>query len=163
MTTEESIDDNEITDELSKAIAQAEENLSGWKRTQADFENFRRRKEAESGEWMQIGKQRAFAQFLPAIDSLSQALAYAPDAADEKYKQWKTGLDGIVKQLDDALAEAGITRIDALGKPFDPNLHEAVKELPGETDGHVLEQYQPGYLIDGKLLRPAQVAISKKE
>lgn len=156
-------EEEDLRQDLHKALTLAEENLSGWKRTQADFENFRRRKESESGDLIAIGKHKAFSQFLPAIDSLSQALAYAPKVEDESYNRWKNGLDGIVKQLDAALAEAGIKKIEALGKPFDPNLHEAVREIPGEEDGLVAEQYQQGYEMDGRVIRPSQVAISKKE
>ncbi len=152
----------ELQEDLAKAYTLAEENLSGWKRAQADLENFRRRKEAESADLIAAGKHRAFSQFLPAIDSLSQALMYAPDVADEKYQQWKKGLEGIVKQLDAAFAEAGITKIDAIGKSFDPNLHDAVREVPGDEDGKVAEQYQQGYQMDGRVIRPAQVAITKK-
>jgi molecular chaperone GrpE len=154
--------DDDLQEDLARALTLAEENLAGWKRTQADFENFRRRKESESGELIGIGKNQAFSQLLPVIDSLSQALVYAPEVADEKYQQWKQGLNGIVKQLDTALAEAGITKIDALGKSFDPNLHEAVREVPGDEDGIVAEQYQQGYQMDGRVIRPAQVAITKK-
>jgi molecular chaperone GrpE len=164
-------DDQTISDELQQAIAQAEENLNGWKRTQAEFENFRKRSETETKEWVQFGKRQALAHILPVIDSLSQALAYAPELSElndeevKKYSSWKTGLLGISKQLESALAEAGIQVIDAVGKPFDPHLHEAVKEIEGENPlgtvpGTVIEQYQAGYMIDGKVIRPAQVGIA---
>jgi molecular chaperone GrpE len=161
--TSNSGDSDDIQDELKKAIAQAEENLGGWKRTQADFENYRKRKDSESMEWMSIGKQKAFEYLLPAIDSLWQALTYAPQIEDPAYKQWRSGLGGIVKQLDAALESAGVKKIDAIGKDFDPNKHEAVRELPGKEDGKIVEQYQLGYEIDNRVIRPAQVAISKKE
>ena len=162
-STSKSEDSDGIQDELQQAINQAEENLSGWKRAQADFENYRKRKDSESLEWMSIGKQKAFEYLLPAIDSLWQALTYAPRIEDQTYKQWRSGLDGIVKQLDSALDSAGIKKIDAIGKDFDPNKHEAVRELPGEEDGKIVEQYQLGYEMDNRVIRPAQVAISKKE
>lgn len=156
------IDIDQLQQELSEALQKAEENLNGWKRTQADLENYRKRKEAESKELVEFGKQAGIVQMLPILDSIQQAMIHAPQTGDDKYMNWKSGLDGIVKQIDDALAKMEIQRIDAIGKKFDPHMHEAVKEVPGEEDGIVTEQYQTGYLLNDKLLRPAQVAISKK-
>src|SRR6185369_5979436 len=93
----------QLQQELGEAIARAEENLSGWKRTQADFENFRKRKEAESQEWVTFGKQAGFVQMLPLLDSLEQAIKHAPDIDDPKYKNWRVGLEGIAKQLDEIM------------------------------------------------------------
>jgi molecular chaperone GrpE len=162
--------DEAISAELQQAIAQAEENLNGWKRAQAEFENFRKRSEAETKDWMQFGKSQALAHLLPVMDSLSQALTYAPELPEltaedaKKYASWKNGLFGISKQLESALADAGIQVIDAVGKQFDPHLHEAIKEIEGDSPpGTVVEQYQPGYQIDGKVIRPAQVGIAKSD
>ena len=160
-TADGNIDIDQLQKELSEAISQAETNLTGWKQTQADFENFRKRKEAESAEWITFGKQAGFVQILPVLDSLEQAIAHAPQLADPKYQNWKNGLDGIVKQIDEAIAKMNIKKIEALGQKFDPNVHEAVREVPGEEDGIVAEVYQTGYTLDGKVLRPAQVAITK--
>lgn len=155
-----------IERDLKEALAQAEENLNGWKRTQADFENFRKRKEAESGEWVAFGKQAGIVQVLPVLDSLEQAMIHAPDIADEKYQNWKAGLDGITRQIADTLKGMGIEKMETIGKKFDPSLHEAVREVPGkegDEDGTVAEQYQTGYTINGSTLRPAQVAITRQQ
>jgi molecular chaperone GrpE len=161
-STSQHITIEDLQSELNTALTQAEDNLTGWKRAQADLENFRKRIESESAEWVAFGKQSAFAQILPALDSLQQAITYAPVLEDEKYKNWKTGLEGIAKQVDTAIAQAGIEKIEAVGKKFDPNYHEAIKEVPGQEDGMVVEQYQTGFMINGKVIRPAQVAISQK-
>ena len=155
-----------IEQDLKEALARAEENLNGWKRTQADFENFRKRKEAESSEWVAFGKQAGIVQVLPVLDSLEQAMIHAPDIADEKYQNWKVGLVGISRQIADTLKGMGIEKMETIGKKFDPSLHEAVREVPGkegDEDGTVAEQYQTGYTINGSTLRPAQVAIIKKQ
>jgi molecular chaperone GrpE len=146
---------------LDEALVKAEENLAGWKRTQADLENYRKRKESESSGLINFGKQAAFVQILPVLDSLQQAMVHAPQIDDEKYKAWKIGLDGIVKQINSAISQMGVERIEAIGKRFDPELHEAVREVPGNEDGIVVEEYQTGYLLNGQMIRPAQVAISK--
>jgi molecular chaperone GrpE len=160
--TNEEVSLDQLQEELSQALSQAEENLSGWKRAQADLENFRKRKEAESAELLNFGKGAAFMQMLPVLDSLQQAMRHAPEVEDEKYNNWKSGLDGIVKQIESTLNEIGIQKIDAIGKKFDPNFHEAVKEVPGDEDGVIVEEYQTGYVLNGKLIRPSQVAITKK-
>lgn len=161
-TTSEHVSLDSLQQELSEALSAAEENLSGWKRAQADLENFRKRMEAETAEWVTFGKQNAFVQLLPVLDSLQQALTYAPDIQDDKYNNWKIGLEGIVKQIDSTLKQVGIEKIEAVGKRFDPHFHEAVKEVEGEEDGIVVEQYQTGYMGNNKVIRPAQVVISKK-
>ena len=158
----EEVDVEQLQQELGEAIARAEENLSGWKRTQADFENYRRRKETESQEWIAFGKQAGFVQILPVLDSLEQAIKHAPEITDDKFKNWKNGLDGIVRQIDETIEKMNIKKINAVGQKFDPNLHEALREVPGEEDGIVAEEYQTGYMLDDKVLRPAQVAITKK-
>ena len=160
--TNDEVSLEQLQQELTQALAAAEENLSGWKRAQADLENFRRRKEVEGAEILNFGKSAAFMQLMPVLDSLNQAMIHAPQVENEKYKTWKSGLDGIVKQLEKAFADMGIQKIETVGKKFDHNLHEAVREVPGEEDGIVAEEYQTGYTLNGKLIRPAQVAITKK-
>lgn len=155
--------DQDLQKELDESKAKAEENLAGWKRALADLENFQKRKEVETVEWIGLGKVSTFNQILPILDSLEQALTHAPEIEDEQYKNWKTGLLGIIKQLETTLSQVGIEKIKAIGEKFDPHFHEAVKEVPGEEDGVVVEQYQTGYTMNGKVIRPAQVAISKKQ
>jgi molecular chaperone GrpE len=158
-------DVDQLQQELRNAVSQAEEHLAGWKQTQADFENFRKRKEAESAEWIAFGKQAGFVQLLPILDSLQQAIRHAPEIEDEKYKSFKEGLEGIAKQIDSAIEKMNIKKMQSIGEKFDPNLHEAVKEVlakNGEEEGVIAEEYQTGYLFDGKVLRPAQVGITKK-
>lgn len=151
-----------LRQELAEALAKSEENLSGWKRAQADFENYRKRVDNESSEWSSFGKQVAFAQIVPVLDSLEQAIIHAPEIPDQRYANWKSGLDGIIKQMDSIMKQIGIEKIEAVGKKFDPSLHEAVREIAGPESGIVAEQYQTGYALNGKVLRPAQVVITKE-
>lgn len=164
----------ELQQQLAEARAEAEKNLNGWKRSEADFRNYQRRKEQEDKELVDFAREVAVAKLLPSLDTLTQALKHQPEATSEKlkvesekfiaeYQTWLNGVDGLVKQLDKALEELGVKKVGALGKKFDPNLHEAVREVPGEEDGLVVEEYQTGFELNGKLIRPSQVAISKKE
>ena len=82
----------------------------------------------------------------------------------KKYVNWQAGVNGIVKQLDKVLQELGVKKIQAIGKEFDPNFHEAIRELEGEQeDGMVVDEVQSGFILNDKVIRPSQVVISKKK
>lgn len=149
---------------------------NSWKRTLADFENYKKRKEAESKELLEFAKEVTVAKLLPSLDSLEQALRHMPKIIEheswsaehqrdfiKQYDNWQKGVNGIVLQLDKTLSELGVQKIEAIGKKFDPNFHEAVKEVVGEQDdGMVLDELQSGFILNGKVIRPSQVVISKK-
>ncbi|MCL5009286.1 MAG: nucleotide exchange factor GrpE [Patescibacteria group bacterium] len=152
---------------MEEAIKQAQGNLEGWKRTAADFENYKKRKEGENKELVEFAKEVTVAKLLPTLDSLEQALRHMPAAAAEdfekKYQNWQAGAGGIVMQLDKVLEEVGVKKIEALGKKFDPHFHEAVRETESEQEeGMVVEELQTGFELNGKVIRPSQVVISKK-
>jgi molecular chaperone GrpE len=154
-------------EDLRRQLAEAKEealtNLNGWRRSQADFENYQRRKEGEGRELVDFAREVAVAKLLPTLDSLEQGLRHRPTIdGNESYQTWINGIDGTLKQLDKALEELGVKKIEALGQKFDPNFHEAVREVPGEEDGIIVEEYQTGFELNGKVIRPSQVAISKK-
>ena len=189
---------------LEKLQEDLDNAMNGWKRAAADFENYKRRKEAESKELVEFAREVTVAKLLPALDSLEQALKHMPEytpttpsrqggtpllekegkapqpmrsfppdkgeslaeqgegvGADfaKQYQNWQTGVNGIVIQLDKTLGELGVKKIEAVGKKFDPNFHEAVREWPGEPDWQIQEEYQTGYTLNGKVIRPSQVAV----
>ncbi len=161
------LDIEQLQRDLAEAKEEAQTNLNGWKRAAADFENYKKRKEAESQELIVFAREVTVAKLLPTLDSLTQGLLHAPredeENLQESYIKWKSGLVGIVAQLNKALAELGVKKIEAVGKKFDPNLHEAVREVAGEEDGIVVEELMTGFEINGKVIRPSQVVISKKD
>lgn len=147
---------------------------NNWKRALADFENYKRRKEAENKELVEFAREVTVAKLLPALDSLEQALRHMPElsgklqvtsdkfAAD--YSNWQKGVGGIVIQLDKTLGELGVKKIEALGKKFDPHFHEAVREAESDAEeGMVVEELQNGFELNGKVIRPSQVTISKRK
>jgi molecular chaperone GrpE len=147
---------------------------NNWKRAMADFENYKRRKENENKELVEFAREVTVVKLLPTIDSLELALRHMPEyqqSADssqqtafaDKYQNWQTGVNGLVMQLDKALQELGVKKIEAIGKKFDPNFHEAVKEVEGEEDQIVVDELQTGFELNGKVIRPSQVIISKKK
>ncbi|MDQ3018634.1 MAG: nucleotide exchange factor GrpE [bacterium] len=148
---------------LIEAQEEARTNLNGWQRAQADFENYKRREEAKQKDIFEFAKEVVVAKILPTLDSLEQGLKHIPEVEGDKLDQWKRGIDGTLQQLAKALEEMGVKRVEAVGKPFDPNFHEAVREVPGEVDDIVVEELQSGYELNGKVIRPSQVVVSRKQ
>jgi molecular chaperone GrpE len=174
MSDEQQTDqDNGIT--LEQVQEELNQTLNNWKRTAADFENYKKRKEAESKELLEFAKEVTITRLLPTIDSLEQALRHLPQTSGQwavgsgqleeftrQYQNWQTGVNGIIAQLDKVLGELGVKKIEAVGKKFDPYKHEAVRQVDGEEDGVVVEEMQTGFELNGKIIRPSQVVISKK-
>lgn len=152
-------DDADLARQLEEAQEEAQTNLSGWQRSQADFENYKKREEAKQKEILEFAKEVTIVKLLPTLDALHQGLRQAPPGVDEK---WLAGINATIAQLDKVLAEMGVKKIEALGKPFDPHFHEAVREVAGDEDGMVVEDLQTGYELNGRVIRPSQVVISKK-
>ena len=158
-------DQNNLADfevDLQKAKDEAAKNLDGWRRSQAEFENYQKRKEGENKELIEFAREVTIAKLLPTIDTVEQSLAHIPDDIS-KMDEWKNGISGTLKKLEGVLHELGVKKIVAVGQKFNPNFHEAVREVSGDEDGIVVEEYQTGYELNGKVIRPSQVVISKKQ
>jgi molecular chaperone GrpE len=130
-------------------------------RKHADFENFRKRAEKEKREYQMFALSDFVYELLAILDNFERALSHADDQAGSDYQK---GVELIYRQLKDALEKKGLRAIDSVGRPFDPNFHEAITreerdDLPENT---VLEEFQKGYFFREKLLRPAMVKVSYK-
>jgi molecular chaperone GrpE len=130
-------------------------------RLAADFENYKKRTTREKEDWTKFANEDLIKAILPFIDNLERAVNHAQKVAD-------TGvlIEGVrltLQQLLQALNKFGLSSFDSIGKPFDPAMHEAM--LVVETDQHesnrVVEEFQKGYLLNNRLLRPATVSVSK--
>ncbi len=130
-------------------------------RERADSVNLRRRVEEERAQMGGLFKGVVVRELLPAIDNLERALMHIPkDLKDHDYVK---GVQGVVKQFEQALKQLGVERIKTIGEHFDPHLHEAVHMEDG--DGHheiISEELQAGYKVDGEVLRPAMVKVKKE-
>ncbi len=159
--------DNSLLEQLQTDLDSANNN---WKRALADFENYKRRKEGENKELVEFAREVTVAKLLPTLDSLEQGILHRPklefgenQESEKKYIDWLNGLLGIEKQLGKVLEELGVKKIESVGKKFDPNFHEAVSQIESEVaDDQVIEQVQTGYELNGKVIRPSQVIISKQ-
>lgn len=148
------------TDELEQQIAELTADLQ---RTRADFENYRKRVEAEKVAAREAGKAAAIMKLLPIIDTIERAVVYMPD--DLKDHKWAQGISGLVKNLDKALESLDLKRIDAKeGVEFNPDLHEAIQfDEDAEGDKEVIaEELQAGYTLGGSPIRHAMVKVTKQ-
>lgn len=130
-------------------------------RTQADWENYKRRVAREKEDLQAFANQRLLLGFLPVLDNLDRALSTAPVDGDEKLRQ---GVEMIARSFRDSLAKEGVFEIDASpGQPFDPVLHEAVMtvENPEYEEDQIVLEFQKGYKLGDRVIRPSRVQVNK--
>ena len=154
----------EQMEELQNRVAQADENWERLLRTTADFDKFKKRAAREKIEAAQYANYSLIQKLLPVLDNFEMALAAAQNAEGDKLAALQSGVGMIQQQLKAALTEAGLEEIDAAGKPFDPNLHEAISEQESTevAEGNVLQQHRKGFKLKERLVRPATVIVAKK-
>ncbi len=144
---------------LAQTQKEAKDMFDRLARVSADFENYKKRVGREKDDAIKFGNEKAFKEILPVLDNLRRAVQAAPDTADPTILV--EGVKLVSKQLEDALARFGVVGFDSLGQPFDPARHEAVgsraDSIPAQ---HVCEEYQRGYQLHDRLLRPALVIVS---
>lgn len=147
-------------DELQQQITELTLDLQ---RTRADFENFRKRAEIDKQQSMERGEAKTALKMLPVIDTIERAIVHIPDDIAEH--QWVQGVAGLIKQLDKALADMGIARIEAKsGTLFNPELHQAIQmdeDAVGEQEV-VAEELQAGYTLQNVPIRHAMVKVTRQ-
>jgi molecular chaperone GrpE len=152
--------ETEVAEDLDQLVAKARERdeyLALAQRTQADFENYRRRMARENAQAGERGVAKVARELLPALDHLELALKAA-----EGHEDVVKGFAMVSGELQAALGRVGIEAFAPQGEPFDPNEHEAMAQAPieGAEPGTVAEVYQQGYRINGVVLRPARVVVA---
>ncbi len=151
---------DEMLQELKVQAEKAREHWDQLLRTTAEFKRAAREKE----EAVRYANHKLLERLLPVLDSFDMAIAAASTEGAESSQSLKEGINMVLQQFRTVLKEAGMEEIEAQGKPFDPNLHEAVSEL--ETDevqeGHVAHQIRKGYRLRDRLVRPSSVIVAKK-
>jgi len=149
--------------ELEQANAQLREQ---YLRLQADYANHQKRTVKRIADDVEREKRTLLNALLPSLDNFPPALAHAEaakDAGPQAVEGLVEGIRRVFQHMLDALAAQGLVRIETAGKPFDPTVHEALMQRcePDQPDGTVLEEVQAGYLLNGRLLRPAKVIVNK--
>jgi molecular chaperone GrpE len=149
---------------LRAAAAKADEHWDRYVRTAADLENYKKRAAREKQDTARFANESLLSSLMPVLDSFDRALAVANNAQGADVDSLKTGVNMINDQLRSVLADAGLEEIDATGRVFDPNLHEAVSQRESDEvpEGHVLEQLRKGYKFRERLLRAASVVVAKE-
>ena len=159
--TVEILDQDEVSKlqaELEKQQGLVEEQNDRYKRLQADFENLRRRSRQEKEDLSIVVAQNFILDLLPVVDNFERAMG---SAAVQDAAQVLQGVDMIHRQFIQALEKCGMTQVEAVGKSFDPQMHEAVMRVEDaeQADGTVVEELQKGYAVRGKVIRPSMVKV----
>lgn len=129
-------------------------------RLAADFANYRKRNEAERVDFVKYAKADLIKKLLDVLDGYDRALETTP--ADAEGQPWLEGLRLVERKLRQLLESEGLQPLEAVGQPFDPYLHEAVAHVPSdEPEGTVVNEYQKGYRLHDRLIRPALVTVSR--
>lgn len=147
-------DEKEIL-ELRKKITELE---NGWRRTQADFENFKKRAEETRFEQIELEKANFLIKITPVLDNFYRAIEMAP-----KNNEWLEGVVQIEKQLEDILFNEGLEKIPAnTGTKFDPNFHEAISYEENElAPDIIISEFESGWMFGSRVIKPAKVRVSK--
>ena len=150
-------------EDLKTRAAKADENWDRLLRTTADFDNFKKRAAREKQDAIKFANESLLQKFIPILDNFDMAFAAVQNEQGGQ-SSLRTGINMVLQQFKSALLEAGLEEVDAVGKPFDPNLHEAVSEQETSEvpEGHVAQQLRKGYKYRERLLRPATVVVAKK-
>jgi len=148
-----------LAEQVQKLLTEKQELMDTLVRRQADFENYRKRVEKEKHHERHRGVELLIEHVLPVLDAFDRALVGHDDPANAEYRK---GFELIRRQLWDALAKQGVTRIESVGKQFNPHFHHAIErvETSEHEDGVVIDELQPGYLFHERVLRPAMVRVA---
>ena len=144
-----------LEEQLQEELSVAQDQLL---RARADFDNFRKRKAREMEQVRKTAAELLIRDILPAIDNLDLTLQHVEDTDSNL----AVGVSMVSKQLLETLSARGLSPIETLGKPFDPNHHEALSQMPSDDieKDHILQEFQKGYMLGEMILRPAKVVVS---
>jgi molecular chaperone GrpE len=149
-----------LEEQLEAVEAKAAEYLEGWQRARAEFANARKRMDKERANAYRNAKLDIVASLLPAIDDFERATETAP--AEVSANSWYEGIQLVYRKLLSLLEKEGIERIETVGRPFDPNFHEAIMQEPSDEyeSGNVIRELQSGYRLEERVIRPALVVVA---
>jgi molecular chaperone GrpE len=151
-----------IDEEIEKLKQQNDEYLSGWKRAQADYINYKKEEARRVQDLMRFANEGIVLELVDVIDNLDMAIKQAPESIKEN-KDWFQGITNVSKSFLDLLQKYGVEKVKTADESFDPLMHEAVQmeEAEGKESHIILEEFRAGYKMGDKIIRPARVKISK--
>jgi molecular chaperone GrpE len=153
---------NDLAAKLAEKEKEAAANYDKYVRAVAELDNYKKRAVKEKNEILKYGNEEIVKDILPFLDSLDRALEHAETSND--IEAFKEGLKLIQDQLFTCLKKHGVEAIECAGEAFDPNFHEAMMQMESadHEDNQVINEFQRGYLLNGRLLRPSKVCVCKK-
>jgi molecular chaperone GrpE len=151
----------ELLRQISELNSQLEEANQRFLRTQADFDNFRRRTRQEKEDSAKYASQKLMEQLIPVVDNFYRAMQATQ--ANKDFDSLAKGVDMINRQLDQVLTNEGLQRMETIGQPFNPELHQAIMQVESDEyeEGIIVEELQSGYMLKDRVIRPAMVKVSK--
>lgn len=147
---------------LQEMEKKAAENYDKYLRAVAELENYKKRTAREKADAIKYGNEILLRDILPVVDSMDRAMEHA--CKSEEFDAFREGLKMLQQQLLGCLQKHGVEQIEAVGKDFDPNVHEAMLQVEsGEhADSKVVGEFEKGYLLNGRLLRPSKVSVCRR-
>ncbi len=150
----------EKNDALLKCEEQAQEYLNGWKRTQADFINYKNEESKRIESIAKYGNETTIKDVLSVLDSFDLIMKSIPEVVTLGCVDWLKGLETTVRQFDEFLTKHGVTRIEVKEDSFNPAYHEAVETLDGDQNS--IQEVRTGYMMKDRVIRPSRVKIIVK-
>lgn len=149
----------ENSKKLKEFEAKIAELTAGWQRTQADFLNYKKQASDERANLISSANADLIYEILPVLDNFKLAADHMP--AELADNNWAQGIKQVERQLESILQNEGLERIKSVGEQFDPNLHEAIEHIENnKPENEIVGEILPGYIYNGKVLRPAKVKVS---
>jgi molecular chaperone GrpE len=176
-STEDELEKNEQAEASTEEEVKAEASEDNAKETKeedfkakfyylaAEMENLRKRQEREKQNFIKFGNEKILSQLIDVVDNLDRTLDAIRGDEDDKVKNIVVGVDMVKNQFMDILSQNGLKEVEAMGTVFDPNIHEAMAQQPaeGKEDQEVIQVFQKGYELNGRLLRAAKVIVAKND
>lgn len=157
--------DEEVQEEQEQESSEGDTFKEKFYYLAAEMDNMKKRFEREKENLVKYGNEKVLSHLLDVVDNLDRTVDAIAGDEDEKVKNIYSGIEMVRNQFLDVLKNNGLEKVEAIGEIFDPNLHEAMAQQPseGKKDQEVIQVYQHGYVLNGRLLRPAKVVIAKND
>ena len=155
-----------LISKLGECNKKCEEYLNNWKRAQADFENYKKDEAERIGTFIKYVREDIILNILPILDNIELAEKQLPEKlkkgeGNPQAVEWTKGFLQIKNQIKEFLIKEGIEEIKTVGEKFDPGTMEVIEDIEGGESGRVVEELQKGYIMDGKVIRPAKIKVTK--
>ena len=150
-----------LMQQLQVKEKEAAENYDKYVRSVAELDNYKKRAARDRADSLKYGQENLIKDILPLVDNLDRAMEHACKSND--FEAFKEGLRLVQNQLNGCLEKQGVERIEAAGRDFDPNVHEAMLQVesPDHENNQVVQEFEKGYLLHGRLLRPSKVSVCR--